>query len=276
MMKPVVILISTLYTYHIAASPIAGIRQIASRDIVNPLPEIATKDDKRWQPAADFDTDSCYNTAAISPDGQINPGMDHNYSGPSENCRNSARLDNNNVYSRKRCNNGWCAFIYDYYFEKDVAVPYVIDAGGHRNDWEHVIVFVKDGKAEYVAVGKHGDFDTRKAEDVRWEDGTHPKVVYHKQGGSTHMWRFAREDDDKIENERGVWFKGPLVSYNGFPSTELREKLTSHDFDKARSIAKPRMAISDRYIRDNLNWAKNDVVPGFDSGVDDAQSPGIP
>ncbi|KAI1656525.1 secreted protein [Daldinia decipiens] len=276
MTKSAAILFLTLYANHAAALPIPGTHQIASRDIVKPLPERATEDDKKWQPVADFDTDSCYNTAVISPNGQINPGMDHNYSGPSEHCRDSARLDNNNVYSRKRCNNGWCAFIYDYYFEKDVAVPYVADVGGHRNEWEHVIVFVKDGKAEYVAAGSHGDFDTRKAEDVRWEDETHPKVVYHKQGGSTHGWRFAREDDDRIENERGVWFKGPLVSYNGFPSKELRDKLMSHDFDRERSTAKPRMAISDRYFKRNLDLARDNVIPGFDSGVDDAQSPGIP
>ncbi|KAI0850034.1 necrosis inducing protein-domain-containing protein [Daldinia vernicosa] len=149
MKKSVAILFLTLYAHHVVASPIVEIRPIAPRDIVKPLPERATEDDKKWQP---------------------------------------------------------CAFIYDYYFGKDVAVPYAIDAGGHRNEWEHVIVFVKDGKAEYVAVGIHGDFDTRKAEDVRWENGTHPKVVYHKPGGSTHGWRFARKDDDNIENEKGVWF----------------------------------------------------------------------
>lgn len=83
MTKSVAILFLTLCARHVVASPIPGIHQIAPRDIVKPLPERATEEDKRWQPVADFDTDSCYNTAAISPDGQINPGMDHDYSGPS-------------------------------------------------------------------------------------------------------------------------------------------------------------------------------------------------
>ncbi|KAK8118144.1 uncharacterized protein PG998_006425 [Apiospora kogelbergensis] len=50
----------------------------------------------------------------------------------------------------------------DYYFEKDTAVEHVADVGGHRHDWEHIIVF-------------------------------------------THCFRFARADDDRIENHKGVW-----------------------------------------------------------------------
>lgn len=78
------------------------------------------------------------------------------------------------------------AHVYAYYFEKDVAVQHVSDVGGHRHDWEHIIVFVKDGKAKIVACSIHKDYDTRKdMGSVRW-DGTHPKIVYHKDGGSTH------------------------------------------------------------------------------------------
>ncbi|KAI8965115.1 secreted protein [Daldinia sp. FL1419] len=275
-MKLTATLLSLLYTSDVVGSPIARESKIARREVLEALDENITIGDKTWQPVLDFDTDSCYNTAAISPDGKINEGQDHNYSGPSENCRDNARLNNNNVYSRKRCNNGWCAYVYDYYFEKDVAVPHVLDAGGHRHAWEHIIVFVKDDKAEWVAVSRHSGYIRRRAKDVLWSRKTNPKVVYHKQGGGSHGFRFAKEDDDKIENGSGVWFKGPLVSYNGFPSTEIRDKLMNYDFDKERSISKPRMAISDRYLKDNLNWAKHFLIREFDAGVDDAHSPGDP
>jgi hypothetical protein len=68
--------------------------------------------------------------------------------------------------------------------------------------------------------------------DVRWL-GTHPKIVYHKDGGLTHAFRFAKAADEKIENHKGVWFRGALVSYNGFPSTAIRDKLCAFDFDEA-------------------------------------------
>ena len=54
-------------------------------------------------------------------------------------CRDSWDLDNTNAYSRVKCNNGWCAYMYALYFEKDQAAlgP---GSAGHRNDWEHVVV----------------------------------------------------------------------------------------------------------------------------------------
>ena len=55
---------------------------------------------------------------------------------------------------------------------------------------EHIVVFVQGDEAKIVAASAHGDYDTKNAADVRW-DGTHPKIVYHKDGGSTHAFRFA-------------------------------------------------------------------------------------
>lgn len=197
------------------------------------LPERATADDLRWQPVLDFDTDGCYNVPAIDADGNIVQGLEHHFTGLASDCRDESDLDNNNVYSRQRCNSGWCVYMYAYYFEKDVAIPNFIDTG-HTHDWEHIAVWVSDatGKAEYVGVSQHGDFEIRQASDLFWE-GDHPKVVYHKDGAGTHCFRFSNPSDEAIENHKGVWFRGPLVSYNGFPSVELRDKLFAHDFGKA-------------------------------------------
>lgn len=93
----------------------------------------------RFQPAMDFDTDGCYNVPAIGADGRTSEGLDPR-SGDSDGCRDPSDLANNNVYARQRCNNGWCAYIYDYYFEKDTAF---FGLGGHRHDWEHIAVWVQ-------------------------------------------------------------------------------------------------------------------------------------
>ncbi|SPO05487.1 uncharacterized protein DNG_08174 [Cephalotrichum gorgonifer] len=201
------------------------------------LPQRATANDLRWQPSLDFDKDGCYNVPAISASGEIAQGLPHSWVGLSSECRDASDLDNNNVYSRQRCNSGWCVYLYDYYFEKDVAVPYFQDVG-HTHDWEHIAVWVRDGgRPEYVGASQHGNFEVRRAQDVRW-DGDHPKMVYHKDGGSTHCFRFATAADDKIENHRGVWFRGALVGYNGFPGGGIREKLEAHDFGKANFALK--------------------------------------
>lgn len=42
---------------------------IYARDPPKALPQQATDDQLKWQPALDFDTDGCYNTPAIDADG---------------------------------------------------------------------------------------------------------------------------------------------------------------------------------------------------------------
>lgn len=98
------------------------------------LPQKATVDDLKWQPVMDFDSDGCYNVPAIDAQGNIVKGLDNKWTGLSSDCRDESDLDNNNVYSRQRCNGEWCVYLYDYYFEKDVSIPYSPDPG-HRHDW---------------------------------------------------------------------------------------------------------------------------------------------
>jgi hypothetical protein len=208
---------------------------------------------------------SCYNVPAIDARGSVAQGLPHSFVSTSENCRSRSDLENNNVYSRQRCNNGWCVYLYDYYFEKDVAIPYFADIG-HTHDWEHIAVWVRAGAAEFVAASQHGKYEIRKAADVRW-DGTHPKLVYHKDGSLTHAMRFASAADDAVENHLGVWFRGSLISYNGFPEG-VRDLLYRHNFGEAS------VALTDSSFPGNLGRAR----PGgilFDVNVDEG-SPGIP
>ncbi|MFI8004252.1 NPP1 family protein [Streptomyces sp. NPDC086010] len=210
------------------------------------LPQNATVNDLKWAPVTDYDMDGCYNVPAIGPDGAVAQGLPHDYTKTSSDCRDQSDLDNTNAYSRQRCNLGWCVYLYDYYFEKDVAVESVVDTG-HTNDWEHIAVWVKDGKAEFVATSAHGEYIVHPADTVRW-DGTHPKVVYHKDGALTHNFRLADAGDEPPENHYHNWRSPALVSYNGFPDG-LRDKLFAADFGKAT------IAIKDPQFAGNLKSA---------------------
>ncbi|GAP88473.1 putative secreted protein [Rosellinia necatrix] len=241
---------------------------LVARDPPQALPQKATANDLKFQPAMDFDTDGCYNTPAIGPDGTINPGLDNKNTGLSSGCRDLSDLQNNNVYARARCNNGWCAYVYDYYFEKDVVLANVPFDFGHRNDWEHIVVWAQNGEAKFVAASAHGEYEIKAASDVRWE-GTHPKMVYHKDGLGSHAFRFGNADDDSIENHTGKWFYGALVSWNGFPTTALRDKLSAYDFGSAN------FALKDGSFPGNLEGSRSASITGFDINKDDG-SPGNP
>ncbi|WP_405621309.1 NPP1 family protein [Streptomyces sp. NBC_01508] len=193
------------------------------------LPANADGLEQTFQPGYDYDTDGCYPTPAIGPDGTVNPGL--NPSGAlNGQCRDSWDLDNTNGYSRTKCDNGWCAIIYGLYFEKDQAVV-GSSLGGHRNDWEHVVVWVRNDQAQYVSTSAHGNFDIHTRDQIRW-DGTHPKVVYHKDGVGTHAFRAANTNDEPPENHYGAWQFPGLVGWNGYPAG-LRDKLSQADFGSA-------------------------------------------
>lgn len=89
----------------VTASPTS---QPQKRDIISPLGESASDLEFKFQPYLDFDRDGCYNTAGIDPSGYRNPGKGATgtYEGD---CRDPHQLENSNVYSRSRCNNGICA-----------------------------------------------------------------------------------------------------------------------------------------------------------------------
>nr|WP_202425449.1 NPP1 family protein [Streptomyces sp. HUCO-GS316] len=193
------------------------------------LPANAEAAERTYQPAFDYDTDGCYPTPAIGPDGSINGGLKPT-GALNGSCHDASDLDNTNGYSRYKCNNGWCGYMYDLYFEKDQALP-GISLGGHRHDWEHVVVWVQNNQVKYVSTSNHGDFTVHAASSVRFE-GTHPKVVYHKDGISTHCFRLANSNDEPPENHKGTWQYPPLIGWNGYPAG-LRDKLSTYDFGSA-------------------------------------------
>ncbi|MGH1553641.1 NPP1 family protein [Streptomyces sp. L7] len=118
-------------------------------------------------------------------------------------------------------------YMYGLYFEKDQAIANS-SIGGHRNDWEHVVVWVQNGTIQYVSTSNHGSFTVHAASEVRF-DGTHAKIVYHKDGIGTHDFRLANAGDEPPENDKHTWQYPPLVGWNGYPAG-LRDKLSAYDF----------------------------------------------
>lgn len=230
---------------------VLGLPGTALADPPTALPADASEMEQRFQPAYDYDTDGCYATPAIGPDGTLAPGLKLG-GDVNGNCRDLSDLDNTNGYSRTKCNNDWCAIVYASYFEKDQAA---LGGGsaGHRHDWEHVVVWVHDDRAEYVSTSNHGGFTVHKRADLPFED-THPKVVYHKDGISTHCFRAANDNDEPPENHKGTWQYPPLVGWDGYPDG-LRSKLTGADFGSAT------LGIKDDTFASHLAKAKPDDIP---------------
>ncbi len=193
------------------------------------LPASAEALETRWQPAYDYDTNGCYPTPAIGADGTLNGGLKPAGSLSGE-CHDLSDLDHTNGYSRYKCNNGWCAVAYGLYFEKDQALANS-GIGGHRHDWEHVVVWVQNDQAKFVSTSAHGDFVVHDGAAVRWE-GTHPKIVYHKDGASTHVFRLGNPGDEPPENHYHTWRYPTLVGWNGYPAG-VRDKLSNADFGSA-------------------------------------------
>lgn len=175
-----------------------------------------------FQPVLDFDKDGCYQTAAIDGSGRVNEGLELHRG----DCRQS-RLQNSQTYVRQRCNNGWCAYLYGYYFERDWPAL----AGGHTHDWEHIIVWTLHHDIFFVSWSAHGEYTTAHRSGLRWE-GNHPKIVYHLGAKGTHSFRRATASDDNVENETGKWHQAPLLSLEMLPC-DLNRKLLNHNWGSA-------------------------------------------
>lgn len=199
-------------------------------DVIQALPQNASNIELEYAPVYDYDKDGCYATAAITPNGTTNPGLPLG-GDVNGHCRDLRQLENSNTYSRAKSNNGWTAIMYASYFEKDQAAlgP---GSSGHRHDWEHTIVWVKDGQVQYVTYSAHGNWYTKPRSDVRFS-GNHPKIVYHKDGGLTHAFRLANSNDEPPENHYHQWLHLPMVGWNGYPSLAIREKLMTTNFGSA-------------------------------------------
>lgn len=198
---------------------IATLLSCGIAEVLWPLSENATPGALKYQPVIDFDGSACYQTAAVTRGGHCNAGLELGQG----NCHQVDRLYKSNTYVREKCtNDGWCAYLYGYYFEKDEGG---ILATGHKHDWEHLVLWTLRNEVKYLAWSAHGNYFVNKPDAIEWE-GNHPKFVVHRDRGSTHAFRRA-DSNEPPENETGEWFRASLVSLEKMDGT-LKEKMLSN------------------------------------------------
>lgn len=125
--------------------------------------------------------------------------------------------------------------MYALYFMKDKDLPLnqVEGAGGHRHDWEFALVWTTNGKLTHASFSSHGNVTTKPIGDLHF-DGWCPectKIVYHKDGGSTHAMRFAGKGES-AENDLRRWVTPTVVDWHRLPSN-VRLTLNTHNFGHA-------------------------------------------
>ncbi|KAH7385176.1 necrosis inducing protein-domain-containing protein [Phaeosphaeria sp. MPI-PUGE-AT-0046c] len=192
--------------------------------IWNITPEAGSVGALKYQPVLDWDDDTCYHTAAIDPSGNTNLGL-HPSSSEAE-CRKRNRLDHCNAYAREKCNHGWCVYMYGYYTEMDWS-PW----SNHRHDWEHAMVWTRDGAVWSVMWSAHGEYNDADPSKVLWQ-GSHPKLVAHHGAGHTGSLRLAKSSDDKAENILGKWVACPLQQ-RGYLKNSIWNVLVGVDWGDA-------------------------------------------
>lgn len=92
--------------------------QDALANVLTPLPASDDQDSIKFQPVLHYDPDVCHFTAAIDENYTTNFGQSPASNNYTE-CQQPDRLHHANAYVRKRCNSGWCAYLYAYYAEMD-------------------------------------------------------------------------------------------------------------------------------------------------------------
>lgn len=220
-------------------------------------------------PVFDFDTDGCLPSAGISPTGAQNGGLSPSGS-ITGGCRSNTFLVTSNTLHRYACmtsgSNTYCGHFFSLYFLKDQTTSL---GGGHRHDWEYAAVWTTNGVITHGGYSAHGDLSNSAAADIPFENG-HLKIVYHKDGSSTHAMRFAKSDET-AENPYGVFVTPTIISWysmtgDNVNNATLRSNLNSYDYGSAV------VPMKDSTFLDNLNTYKPSGYPTFtESSVDNSQ-----
>jgi hypothetical protein len=211
-------------------------------------------------PVFDFDSDGCLPAAGISRSGEMNGGL--KTSGRvTGSCRSTNFMEQSNTVHRYAChitnNDTFCGHFYSLYFEKD---QIVYGGGGHRHDWEYAAVWTKNGVVTHGSYSAHGKLTTKSAAELPFENG-HLKIVYHKDGGSSHAFRFAGAHEP-AENPYGRFVTPTIISWyeftgDGWNNMVMRNLLTSFNYNKANLPVRESSFISE------MNKYKPGSFPSF-------------
>ncbi|MET9832137.1 NPP1 family protein [Streptomyces sp. NPDC006385] len=246
-----------------AAALTVGLAGSAGAAVLKPFPYMggSAPAQEMFQPLFDYDAEGCYPAAAVDASGRLNGGL-HNAGSLGGGCK-SGHLGQANTYSRAKCDrgSGWCGIVYTLYFEKDQGVAGAADAFGHRHDFEAAVVWYhgRDQWPSYVSVSAHGNYTTKRFNDVERE-GKRFKVVYHKDGQlpagpfGTHSFRFAKAGERGEAWGNGSWDRPALVPYD----TLWSRNRTAWNALENSSWGRANFPLQDKndHFRSTLNKAK--------------------
>ena len=257
-------LVSCLLVF--ASMPFGHANDFARLDEALPL----TVDISATYPVFDFDGDGCLPSAGVSRAGQQNGGLKPTGS-ITGGCRAGNFLDLSNTVHRHACvrsgANTYCGHFYALYFLKDQATPF---GGGHRHDWEHAAIWTTNGVITHGGFSAHGALNNAQAAALPFENG-HLKIVYHKDGASTHAMRFAKAGE-VAENPYGRFVTPVIVSWytmrgDGVSNEQMRNKLNAFDYGSAI------LPLRDSNFLTNLNTYKPASYPEFTQASVEASDP---
>ncbi|MBV7328547.1 RICIN domain-containing protein [Chloroflexi bacterium TSY] len=212
-------------------------------------------------PVFDFDGDGCLPSAGINRYGEPNKGLKIGGTITGQ-CRARNFLETSNTLHRSACSihndSVFCGHFYALYFKKDQTADGI--CCGHRHDWEHVAIWTTDGIITHGSVSEHGGMNTRNVTDIPFE-GTHMKVVYHKDDGLTHAIRFA-QPGEIAENPTEGFVTPPLASWysltgDALDNAAMRERLNRFDYGSGI------LPIKDGRFYEKLNEFKPSNYPVF-------------
>lgn len=229
-----------------------------------------TADIRSTHPVFDFDTDGCLPSAGIARDGRQNAGLKPTGS-ITGGCRASNFLDLSNTLHRHACLRSgvdtYCGHFYALYFLKDQATVF---GGGHRHDWEHAAVWTKNGVVTHAGYSAHGKLYNVEAAQLPLQYG-HVKIVYHKDGVTTHALRMAKPGE-VAENSYGQFVTPTIISWyemrgDGLTNEQMRNKLNAYDYGSAT------IPLRDSNFLTNLNTFRPAGYPEFTAASLEAAKP---
>ncbi|MGW0709400.1 NPP1 family protein [Streptomyces sp. NPDC002643] len=247
------------------ASLTIGLSGSANASVLNPLPANAGTFQKKYMPLFDYDTNGCLPAAAVDANGNLNGGLQD--SGSITGGCHTNHLGKANTYSQLWCKNGWCAYVYTLYFEKDQAQNGL--NFGHRHDWEAVVVFQKQGEESprYLSASRHGGFSTHPISEVPMgklageKNYNRVEIVYHKDSSSTHAFRFAKWGEAPKARGNGQWDQPALVDMYKM-ADKPRNALWNSKWDKANFPLTGNLQSNINKAREANSAAKN-AIPAF-------------
>lgn len=208
-------LCQVLIAFCIARCVLAENRNFDDLDLIwadprslEPLHGNATDEQLKYLPYFVLSKDGCMPAPAIDAESRLSFGLPHTRSVNGD----CLPLGKANIYSQKLSVGASTALAYALYFPKDGAAPFGV--GGHRHDWEYVIVWTKDEQVTAVTFHQHKGWYTQPRGQIELRE-EHPVIyvgrakhgMYHKQhAGPGGVWSgICYFCDDRGKNA-SIWY----------------------------------------------------------------------